>query len=48
MIQEKTEELGENPVPVSLCPLKIKHGLARVSVGAETNRLHHGKAHKWY
>jgi hypothetical protein len=27
----KTEELGENPVPVPLCPPQIPHGLTRAS-----------------
>jgi hypothetical protein len=27
--QGKTEELGENPVPVPLCPPQIAHGLSR-------------------
>jgi hypothetical protein len=29
-IDRKTEELGEKPVPVPLCPQQIPHGLTRV------------------
>jgi hypothetical protein len=28
-LQEKTEVLGEKPVPVPLCPPQIPHGLTR-------------------
>jgi hypothetical protein len=42
--QEKTEELGEKPVPVPLCPPHIPHGLtcASASERSATNRLSHG------
>jgi hypothetical protein len=48
--QEKTEELGEKPVPVPLCPPKIPYGLTRgVNPGLSgdrpaTNDLCHGTA----
>jgi hypothetical protein len=29
--QGKTEELGEKPVPVPLCPPQVPHGLTRAS-----------------
>jgi hypothetical protein len=29
MLRGKTEELGEKPVPVPLCPPQIPHGLTR-------------------
>jgi hypothetical protein len=36
--QGKTEEVGENPVLVLLCPLHIPHGLSRVRIRASSVR----------
>jgi hypothetical protein len=40
--QGKTEELGEKPVPVPLCPPQISHGLTRARTRASANHLSHG------
>jgi hypothetical protein len=41
----KTEELGEKPVPVPLCPPQIPHGFTRARARASaTNNLSHGTA----
>jgi hypothetical protein len=50
ILKGKTEELGEKPVPVLLCPPQIPHGLAPGANPGfrgerpETNRLSHGTA----
>jgi hypothetical protein len=36
--QEKTEELGEKPVPLPLCPPQIPHGLTRARTPASAVR----------
>jgi hypothetical protein len=36
--QGKTEELGEKPVPVPLCPSQISHGLTRARIRASAVR----------
>jgi hypothetical protein len=45
----KTEELGEKPVPVPLCPPQIPHGLTRDRTRASAaDRLSHGTASLQY
>jgi hypothetical protein len=47
-LTEENRQLGEKPVPVSLCPPQISHGLTRGSNPGlsgkrpATNRLSHG------
>jgi hypothetical protein len=47
----ENRELGEKPVPVSLCPPQISHGLTRDRTPGlrgerpATNRLSHGTAY---
>jgi hypothetical protein len=49
ILTEETEELGEKPVPLPLCPLQVPRGLTRAYPGLcgerpVTNRLSHGTA----
>jgi hypothetical protein len=48
--QGKTEVLGENTVPVPICPPQIPHGLNPGLRGERpaTNRLSHGTALRWF
>jgi hypothetical protein len=41
-LRGKTEELGEKPVPVPLCPPQIPYGLTRARIWPATNDLSHG------
>jgi hypothetical protein len=38
ILTEETEELGENPVPVPLCPLKIQYELTRARIRVSVAR----------